>query len=81
MSKAAQKKEKQQRAIEKPKLENARNTERHLFHRSGRRRVQGNHQKNASEKLEIQMEAAMPCKLRTKKRSNKSRGTDDETKG
>ena len=81
MSKAAQKKEKQQWAIEKPKLENARNTERRLFHRSGRRRVQGNHQKNASEKLEIQMEATMPCKLRTKKRSNKSRGTDDETKG
>ena len=27
------------------------------------------------------MEAAMPCKLRTKKRSNKSRRTDVETKG
>ena len=27
------------------------------------------------------MEAAMPCKMRTKKRSNKSRETDDETEG
>ena len=37
--------------------------------------------KNARKKLEIPMEAAVPCKMRTKKRSNKSRETDDETKG
>ena len=36
MSKAAQKKKKQQWATEKPKLDNARNTERRVFHRSER---------------------------------------------
>ena len=32
-------------------------------------------------KLEVPMEAAMPCKMGTKMRSKKSRVTDDETKG
>ena len=45
MSKAALKMEEQEWAIEKPKLDNARKTERHAFHRSGRWTVQGNHLK------------------------------------
>ena len=32
-------------------------------------------------KLEVPMEAAMPCKMGTKMRSKQSRVTDDETKG
>ena len=36
--------------------------------------------KNARKKLEVRMEAAMPCKLRTKKRPNKLRETYIETK-
>ena len=46
-------------------------------------RAAGKHEeaiKNARKKLEIPKEAAMPCKLRTKQRPNKSRETDDETK-
>ena len=81
MSKAAQKKEKQQWAIKKPKLENARALRGIYFIDPGDGDFKETIKKNASEKLEIQMEATMPCKLRTKKRSNKSRGTDDETKG
>ena len=70
MSKAAQKKEKQQWAIEKPKLDNG-------------RKLGGIKEtiQNARKKLEIPVEAAMLCKLRTKKRPDKSRETDDETKG
>ena len=37
--------------------------------------------KYARKMLEIPMEAAMPCKMRTKERPKKSRETDDETKG
>ena len=37
--------------------------------------------KNGRKKLEIPMEAAMLCKLRTKKRSDQSREADDEPKG
>ena len=32
-------------------------------------------------KLEVPMEAAMPCKMGTKKRSKQSRVTDDKPKG
>ena len=35
---------------------------------------------NARKKLDVPMEAAMPCKLRTKKRPNKLREADSETK-
>ena len=37
--------------------------------------------KKARKKLEIPMEVAMPCGLRTKKRPNKLRETDNETRG
>ena len=43
MSGAAQRKEKQQWAFEKPKLVNALKVREHLFYRSGREGVQGNH--------------------------------------
>ena len=37
--------------------------------------------KNAMKKMKIPMKAAVPCKVGTKKRCNKSRATDDETQG
>ena len=57
IGKAAQKKEKQGWAIEKPKLNNA------------RRRMRKETTKHARRKLEVPMDAAMPCKKGTKKLS------------
>ena len=56
VSKAAQRKEKQQWAVEEPTLDNARKL-RCIFYRSGRYGVQSNHEKRAG-KLEVTMEAA-----------------------
>ena len=94
MSNAAQKNEKEEWAMEKPKLDNARKlrgvffwkargrqrskTERHLFHRSARWRDR-EAIKNARKKLEIVMEAAMLCKTGTKKCLKKLRETVSES--
>ena len=76
LSKAAQKKERHEW---KRKLGNARRL-RGIYFIHPEDGVQGNHQKR-EKKLETQMEAATLCKMGTKKRSNKSRVTDDETQG
>ena len=61
MSKAAQKKEKEEWAMEKPKLDNARRLRGVCFIDPGRWRDR-EALKNARNKLEISMEAAMHCK-------------------
>ena len=78
--KQLRKKEKHQLAIEKPKLDNSRKLRGIYFIDPDDGELKETIQ-NARKKLEIPMEAAMPLKLRTKKRPNKSRETDDETKG
>ena len=80
MSKAAQKKEKHPWAVEKPKLNNSRKLGGIFFIDPDDGELKETI-KNARNKLEIPMEAAMLCKLRMKKRPNKSREYDDETKG
>ena len=80
MSKAAQKKGKQQWAIEKPKLDDARRL-RGIYFIDPEDGEFKETIENAGKKLEILMESAMPCKMRAKKRSNKSRVTDDESEG
>ena len=78
--KQVRKKEQHQWSIERPKLDKARRLRGIYFidpeDGGFKETIQ-----NAREKLEILMEAAMPCKMRTKKRSNKSRVTDDEIHG
>ena len=71
MSQAAQRKEKQQWAIDKPKIDNARKLKGIYFTDpdDGEFKATVN---NARRKLEIPMEAAMPCELRTTKRPNKA---------
>ena len=80
LTEAAQKKEKQQEAIEIPKLDNARKSRNIHFIDPDDGEIKETIQ-HARKKLEIPMVAAVPCKMRTKKRPNKSRETDDETKG
>ena len=70
---------KQQWSIEKPKLDNARKLRGFYFIDPDVGEFKDTTE-NARKKLETRMEAAMLCKLRTKKRSSKSRETDDETK-
>ena len=68
MGEAAQKKEKQEWANEKPKLDNARKLRGIYFIDP----VDGENKetiKNAWKKLEVPMDAAMPCKKKTKKHS------------
>ena len=81
MSTAAQKKEKHQWTIEKTKARQWSETERLFFFVDLDDGEVEEAIKSASKELEISMEAAIPCKLRTKKSPNKSRETDDETKG
>ena len=67
MSKAAQKREKQEWAIEKPTLDNVRKLRGTDFIDPG----DGAYKEtinNARKKLEVPMEAAMPCKMGTRKR-------------
>ena len=67
MSKAAKKKEKQEWASEKPKVDNARRSRGIYFVGT----EDGEHKetiKLARKKLEVPMEAAVPCKLGTRKR-------------
>ena len=66
MSKAAQKKEKQEWAIEKPELDNARKL-RGIY--LSIRKMES--MKNARKKLAVPMEAAMPCKMEIRKRARK----------
>ena len=80
LSKAAQRKEKQQWATDKPKFDDARKLRSMYFIKPGWGSVQGDHW-NARKKWEIPMEAAMPCKLWTTKSHNKLLETDSETKG
>ena len=67
-------------AVEKPKLNNSRKLGGIYFIDPDDKELKETI-KNARNKLEIPMEAAMLCKLRTKKRPSKSREYDDETKG
>ena len=80
MSKAAQRREKQQWAIDKPKLENARKLTGIYFIDPDDGELKETI-KTRTEKLEIPMEAAMLCELRTTKRPNKMLETDSESKG
>ena len=71
MSKAAQKKEKRKWAIQAPKLDNARS----LGGTYSIDREDGGckeTRRNARKRLEIPMEAAMPCKMGTKKCSSQT---------
>ena len=79
-SKAAQRKEKQQWVIEKPKLHNARKL-RGIYSIDPDDGLLKETVKKQLTKLEIPMEAAMLCKQMTKKCPNKLRETDSETKG
>ena len=75
MSKASQRKEKQQWAIEKPKLDNAIKVEKHLLSWSGWKRVQRN-LKNARKSWKIQWKPLRLVRFATTKRSFKHRETD-----
>ena len=70
MLEAAQKKEKQEWTIEKPKIDNA-------------RRLRGicfiDPEDEVREKLEVSMEAAVPCKVGTRKCSKRLQQTAGET--
>ena len=68
IGKAAQKREKRELANEKPKLDNARRMRGIYFIDSEDEEFQEIF-KNARRKLEVPMDAAMPCKKGTKKRS------------
>ena len=71
VSKAAQRKEKQQWAIEKPKLDNVRKLRGIYFidpNDKGFKEIM----KKRKETWEIPMEAAMPCKMGMKRRSGNS---------
>ena len=63
MSDAAQRREKQKWAIEKPRLDNARRL-RGIYFIDPKDEEFKETLKNARRKLEIPMEAAMPCKIR-----------------
>ena len=54
-------------AFEEPKLDNGRKLRGICFIDPGDGRVLGNHKKNGRQKLEVPTEAAMPCKMGTKK--------------
>ena len=69
MGKAAQMKEKQERTNKKPKLDNARRL-RGIYFVDPEDGEYKETIKNARRKLEVPMEAAMPCKKGTKKRSS-----------
>ena len=77
MSKAAQKKEKREWATEKPELDNARRLRGIYFIDPEDGECKKSHEKRR-EKLEIPMEAAMLCKLKTTKNWYQRRGTDGE---
>ena len=77
MSKAARK-EKQERAVGKPKIDNARRARGIYSVDPEHGELQRNHQ-NARQSVEILMEAAMPCKMETKKRLTKLRATVSES--
>ena len=79
MGEAAQKKEEQGWPIEKPKLDNTRRLRGFCFIDP----ENGEYKetiKDARKRWEIPMEAAMSCKMGTKKRPSKLRETDSETK-
>ena len=80
MSNAAQKKEKQEWTMEKPKLDNARRLRGICFiDPEDGEREKKEAIKTARKKLEILMEAAMACKTGTKKCLKKLRGTVSES--
>ena len=68
MSEAA-KKEKQEWAVGKPKLDNARRTLRGIYFIDPGNGEKKETMKNARKKLEVPMEAAMSCKMVTSKRA------------
>ena len=72
MSQAAQKREKQERAVEKPELDNVRKLR--GIHFIQKLESTEKPFKNALKKLEIPMEAALPCKLKMRKRSQQVAG-------
>ena len=74
--KAVQRKEKQQWAIEKPKLDNARKLRSVYFLDSKEKEFKETFKKKRKKKLDIPIEAAMPCKLKTTERSSKHREID-----
>ena len=78
MSKAAQKKEKQDWAVQKPELDNAQRL-RGIYFIDPEDGEQKDTIKKARKKLEIPMESAILCKMGTKKRSMKLRETARET--
>ena len=67
MSDAAQRKEKQKWAIEKPKLDNARWLRGIHFNDPADEEIKETIHKNARRKLEVPMPAPMPCKIRGRK--------------
>ena len=78
MSKAAQKKDKQDWAVQKPELDNAQRL-RGIYLIDPEDGEQMETIKNERKKLEIPMESAMLCKMGTKKRSMKLRETARES--
>ena len=66
MSKVSRKQEKQEWAREKPKLDNARKL-RGIYFIDPEDEEKVDHE-NAMERLETPLEAAMPCKMETRKR-------------
>ena len=74
MSKAAKKQEKKEWAVEKPTLDNARKL-RGIYFIGPEDREYKDTIKNARKKLETPLEAAMPCKMETRKRSKELRET------
>ena len=80
MSKAAQQKEKLQWAVEEPKLDTARKLEGIYFIEPDDQEFK-EIMKKGKEKLDIHMEAAMPCKLELVKRPFSHREIDSESNG
>ena len=79
MSEADERKEKQQWAIDKPKLDNARNLRGFYSVDPDDGELQGSHEETHGKSWRFRWK--LPCTLRTKKRPNKLLETDNETKG
>ena len=75
MSEAAQRKEKQKWANEKPKLDNAKKIARYYFIDPADAEFKET-TKDALRKLEVPMPAAMPCKIRARKYKETCRTPD-----
>ena len=75
-SKAGRRKKMQERAIEEPKLDNARRLRGVYFIVPGDVEFHQKNNKNLRKKLEVPMEAAMPCKIRKTKCKGTCAGPD-----